>query len=157
MNPTISQIPFRRIQRLRIQRKIRGVVCGLQAVTAIVLGSSGQAEPALVYDNGPVLGPDSWNIGPYGDSDSFTVSCPTILTSVRAGLGVAGVGIPASVQWRIGTAPGGAEISAGFAHFASTYSASVYDSTFEINANLASAGTYYLTLFSALTSVGGGD
>ena len=137
--------------------KIRGMFWWLQAIT-FSFASLATAEPSLVYDNGPVVGPDSWGIGGYTTSDSFTVPGPTILSSAQAYTHAASGRTPTTIQWRIGTTSGGAEISSGSANIADTYlGGSVHESNFEISGNLAGAGTYYLTLTGARTSVGGYD
>jgi hypothetical protein len=154
MNPTVSQIPSRRHLSL-------AAVLALCSSAPFVNGQFVTEQPpaALVYDNGPAIGPVSYNIGQYTISDSFTVLAPTTLTSAHVVLNVRTFGVPASVRWHIGTTSGGAEISSGLGDFANTNMGvvGVFESAFAISGNLAGAGTYYLTLFSALTSLGRGD
>src|SRR5258707_1051234 len=111
--------------------KVQGAFWCIQVVICCLTTNLAPAEPAVVYDNGPVTGPDSWNIGAAAISDSFNVSAPTILTSAHVYLHVASRGIPAVTYWRIGTTPGGTEISSGFAELAIAYlGGSVFDCAF---------------------------
>ena len=133
----------------------------LALITAFVVGSLGEANAALIYDNGPIMGQLAYNIdnnGAFAVSDSFTTSGPATLTSAQAGLWVANGPVPAvpvSANWRIGTTAGGSEIASGLANFANTpLGNGIYASTFEISGNLSSAGTYYLTLLNGIGSNG---
>jgi hypothetical protein len=138
--------------------KIQGMFWCLQAITSSLTASLALADSALLYDNGPVLGGTSWGIGGYTTSDSFSVSAAVMLTFAQAYTHAATGRTPTNVDWRIGTTPGGAEISSGSANLSDNYlGGSVHESNFEISGNLAAAGTYYLTLTGSRTDVGGWD
>ena len=122
----------------------------------------------MVFDNGPVSGNiGGWEIdsvaGPlYFVSDSFTVSAPTSLASVTAGLWVSAGSAPTSLQWQIGTTSGGNQISSGTSSLSDILLGlsggvdpgfDVYESTFAINGTVG-AGTYYLTLKDAQATGG---
>ena len=119
---------------------------------------AGPAWSATLYTNGPINGTiDAWNISNYTVTDSFTVSGASTLTSAEIGLWVVSGNVSSTVDWSIGTAAFGSNISSGTAASLSNtlfmsdnaYGYDIYDSTFLLNGTLLSAGTYWLTLENA--------
>ena len=129
----------------------------------IALGSVFHAEAATIYTNGPANITDG-TIGIGADaavSDSFTVSTPSLLSSVEAVLGTGLGGVPVSVDWSIGTAFFGTDISSGTGAslsntflFTNTSGESMYASTFPVISGVLAPGTYYLTLTNGVNSDG---
>lgn len=135
----------------------------LAGVLAAVISPAAKAQP-LIYDNGPIYqtGPAGgyacgWNIGFFNVSDSFSVTSPTALTSVTAGIWTDHGASLESISWSIQNGPFGANVSSGVA---TTTDESVYTHTptlanpqlldvsednFAIS-GILTPGTYYLTL-----------
>jgi hypothetical protein len=139
----------------------------VHAVYALVLLSIAMV-PALadvLYSNGPINGTiGGFNIyGGQSVSDSFVLSSAAIVTGVDFGAWTddAAAGLVASVQWSIGTTPGGSIYSgtAATTDTLVTHDLNFYtidsDSFFIPNVSLG-AGTYYLTLQNTTTSDGTG-
>ena len=86
------------------------LITAASIAATIGLAASGRVDAAsLIYDNGPINGNiDAWQIGGGQDvEDSFTVSGPTTLGSAQAGLWLDTGATPTSLDWSIGTTPGG--------------------------------------------------
>ena len=116
---------------------------------------------AILYSNGAINGTKDFYFLTNSESitDSFTLTGTAVLTSVELGLATYS-GTPSSLQWQVGTTPFGSDISSGTAsltdtfHNAGPFTASTYDSTFDLTGFLPTAGTYYLTLSNGLSSDG---
>lgn len=137
-------------------KQINGIF--ITTVLGSLLAGSGQANAALVYDNGPINGTGAKSINNgYSVSDSFTVFSSTSLSSAQIGLWLFSGDSPTSVGWSIGTTPFGSEVSSGTGNLVNTaYGIAfddydIYESTFAISGSLA-AGTYYLTLQNAVSA-----
>jgi PEP-CTERM motif len=133
------------------------------AALALLLGGVGQAKADLVYDNGPINGTiTGWTINfGYVVSDSFTVSSATSLTGAQIGLWAApGDDNPTSVQWSIGSATYGSDISSGTGVLSSTYQYTngygydILKSTFSLTGSVAAGTTYWFTLQNAVLPSG---
>ena len=127
------------------------------ALWAFVLLWGGAVKADLVYDNGPIASVNAYTInGGQAISDSFTVSSATNLTGATAGLWVATPEVPISVQWSIGTTPGGSDVGSGIATTSNTFFGtadngvfSIYESAFALSGAVAAGPTYWLTLQNA--------
>ena len=138
------------------------------AVAIMVVAAS--AAPAradvLIYDNGPINGTiDAWTINfGFVVSDSFLVGNVTNLTSVTIGVWVTpGDGGLGQVDWSIGTAFFGNDVSSGTSAATNTfvgingYGYDLYESSFPIATPTLGAGAYYLTLQNATVANNDGD
>jgi hypothetical protein len=125
----------------------------------------------VLYSNGPINGTigalfignvEIPNVGSfsYATSDSFVLSSASTVTGVDFGAWTAGGDSITSVQWSIGTTPGGSSLGSGVANtidtfFAASFSGSTVDSDSFSTGNISlGAGTYYLTLQNANTAQG---
>ncbi len=120
------------------------------AALALLMSGAGQVNAAVVYDNGPINGTvKAWTINfGYQVTDSFTVSSPTTLTGAQIGLWVYPGGSPTSVEWSIGSAPYGSNISsetgAGLTNvfqYNNSFGYDVLESTFSLTGVLSTART----------------
>jgi hypothetical protein len=143
------------------------------ASAALLLLAVSRVTAGVAYTNGPTNGTLSASEinGGWSESDTFTVSADTALSSAAVGLWVpASEGLPTGLDWSMGTSLGGDELSSGAASLtggtqltpADSYGFegdySVYDFTFAISSPELDAGTtYYLTLSNGTTSADGGD
>ena len=127
------------------------------AALALLTGGAGPVNAAVVYDNGPINGTvEAWTINyGYQVTDSFTVSSPTTLTGAQIGLWAYPGDNPTSVEWSIGSAPYGSNISSGTSSLSSTFTGGygfgiypLFESTFSLTGVL-STGTYWFTLQNA--------
>jgi PEP-CTERM motif len=141
-------------------------LCASSIVVALLLAALPVPASAgsILYTNGPVNGKVSaWNISNYPIADSFVLTGSSTLASVEFGAWIfAGGGTAASVGWAITTGP-----LSGTTLFSGTAGVSVvknfgisgdYDVTLDRfnlpgGVNLG-AGTYYLTLQDAMSSMG---
>jgi hypothetical protein len=121
-----------------------------------VLASVGQATAGLVYSNGQINGEAyayTINRG-ISVTDSFTVSAPTNLATAQIGLWLYHGDVPLGVDWQIGTAPYGYNVSYGASGLSNAFQYTngdgydVYESTFSLSGAL-NPGTYWLTLYNA--------
>jgi hypothetical protein len=128
------------------------------ALLGMVLTATAWSD-VLLYDNGPIDGSiDAYTIN-YGFSvsDSFTLSGNSTLTEAQIGLWVFTDDRPTSVDWSIGTAAFGNDVSSGTGNLINTFqniNSDGYDilaSTFSLNGTLG-AGTYWLTLQNAVVA-----
>lgn len=140
----------------------------IAVIAVLVVAASAVPVKAdtLVYDNGPINGNiNAWTINfGYLVSDSFTVAAGTTLTRVTIGTwsfpGDGGLG---QVDWSIGTAFYGSDVSSGTStstnvfQYVNGYGYEIYEDTFTINSASLAAGTYYLTLQNATVASGSGD
>lgn len=132
------------------------------ATAAIAIVCAFHANAAsIIYTNGPATSADpTENIADVLVSDSFTVSTPTLLSSVEVVLGTGLGGVPLSVNWRIGTTFFGKDISFGTAAslsntflFTNTFNFDgMYASKFSVFSGVLAPGTYYLTLTHGVNS-----
>jgi hypothetical protein len=124
-------------------------------VAASVVLSSAVARADLLYSSGPILGttPLEQVSQQYAVTQSFTVAESSTLASATLGLWTGPTFTPLTIDWSIGTATFGSDISSGtaapltnvFIHVAPGYGYSVYASSFNLSGSLT-PGTYYLTL-----------
>jgi hypothetical protein len=132
------------------------------ATAAIAIVCAFHANAAsITYTNGPASSTDfTINIADILVSDSFTVSTPTLLSSVEVVLGTGLGGVPLSVNWRIGTTFFGKDISFGTgASLSNTFLFTnsgnfdgMYASKFPVFSGVLAPGTYYLTLTHGVNS-----
>ena len=131
------------------------------AALVLVLSDVGQSYADLVYDNGPINGGvEAWTINfGYQVSDSFTLGSPATLTGAQIGLWVIPGDTPTSVDWSIGSAAFGSDISSGTAGLSNVFQyTNVYRLRY-LGVNIsaersAGTGTYWLTLQNATSSSG---
>ena len=102
----------------------------------------------------------AWTINfGYQVSDSFTLGSPATLTGAQIGLWVIPGDTPTSVDWSIGSAAFGSDISSGTAglsnafQYNNVYGYDILELTFSLSGVLG-AGTYWLTLQNATSSSG---
>jgi hypothetical protein len=128
------------------------------ALLGMVLTATAWSD-VLLYDNGPINGTiEAYTINfGYMVSDSFTLSGNSTLTGAQIGLWVSPGDLPTTVDWSIGTAAFGNDVSFGTGTLTNTfqnnnlYGFDILASTFSLNGAL-SAGTYWLTLQNAVVA-----
>ncbi len=136
----------------------RNTILVVVAIVGILLATP--AWSALLYSNGSINGIDTAVAIDSGmwASDSFTLSNNSILTGAQVGLWVDSGVIPLTVNWSIGTEPndttygsGTATLSNALNNILTDRGTDVYKSDFSLNGTLV-AGTYWLTLYNAVSS-----
>ena len=134
----------------------------LAAIVAVIIAPSIVDAAVQVYTDGPTGFGIAWPINGNGGevSDSFSVLNATTLTSAQVGLWVAVNNVPDALDWAVGTAPYGSDISSGtltpltnISHITGGWD--FYQSAFVLSGSLAPATTYYLTLSNGMTTQGG--
>jgi hypothetical protein len=139
----------------------RNTLLVVVAILGILLATP--AWSALLYSNGSIDGTDTGvaidrDSGLWA-SDSFTLSDNSILMGAQVGLWVDSGVIPLTVNWSIGTGPNDTTYGSGTANLGNTLNNilidrnDVYKSDFSLNGTLV-AGTYWLTLYNAVSSGG---
>jgi len=152
--------------KIRLARSVVSISALL--IILILAATPSFADAVPLYTNGPIKGTyNAWNIGdgaPSVVADSFTLSSASTITSFSAGLWSLGgfnyFTVPATISWRITTAPFGTAVSNGSGTGTLTSDFlwnlslgpnvwSIYNSSLAgLNVDLG-AGTYYLELSSA--------
>jgi hypothetical protein len=145
-------------------RRVTGILMAL----ALLLGGDGQANAAIVYDDGAIDGAILSSHGGALDieaasavSDSFTVAGPALLTGAQnVGIWVNPDATPLSVHWSIGTSPFASDVSSGTSTLSGAFVSGnvggwwVYDESFSLNGLVSNVTEYYLTLTGAAASDG---
>jgi hypothetical protein len=138
---------------------VKKLVLALSAIGLAAL--VGPASGGTLYTNGPLNGTGG-SVGVnngYADSDSFTVSGSSTVTSFDFALWNYSFDITTNIDWSIGTSIGGSQDGSGvgvpitgvFDNPADGGSIDVYTYTVSgLDVSLPGAGTYYLTLTNAL-------
>ena len=157
---------------MSLHKNLLGRICRISLFAALLAAFTIPASAQTLYSNGPINGTfTAWGIAGGGNiSDSFTLSGASTLAGV-GGIGVwAPAGdIPATVDWSIGTSPGGSDDGLGTASLtgsalspSSAYGFngdySVYSDGFTLPTNIPlPGGTYYLTLQNATDTASDGN
>jgi hypothetical protein len=140
--------------------KLRTVVLSLVAAVCLFLTVSASADVVL-YDNGPDVGVNAFNISTFAVADSFTLSSNSTLTSVIFINWFFPGDSPVAVDWAIQSSPLGTNLFSGTATISSTFlgtnglGADVYKDTIALPSIPLAPGTWYLQLTNETTGLGG--
>ena len=129
---------------------------------ALLVIAVAPASADILYSNGPINGTITADLIDFGQSinDSFVLSSASTVTGVDFGAWTNPGDSVTSVQWSIGTTPGGNTYSGTAATIDSFVTIgygfyAVEKDTFSIPSVSLGVGTYYLTLENAVTAVSG--